>query len=483
MMSPSVNDDVLRFRSAIKQRFGLRFDDARLEFLASLLARRAAACGRPPSLYVDGIEQAASIEGELDALAQELTVPETYFFRHAEQLQVFSRVALPDRLNARVHAKQLQILSAGCASGEEAYSLAMLTREQVTDPRWKVTIRGVDMNRAVLKRAWLARYSSWSLRETPPEMQRRYFRSEGRDFVVNAAIRELVTFEETNLAFDDPALFAGETFDIIFCRNVLMYFASDVAARVLERMATSLVQGGYLFLGHAETLRGLSPGGSVESSSDELLLRNSHGTFYYQRGPRDAAARHRVAPSSLPAPISRGRESGSITWFDDVRRSFDRIESLTKEPPRVARQSDPNEVMRPADKRESFRTALAHLEGGRFHEARAYAQELVGLDPDNACAHYLLALAAEGLGESTVSEACDEAAARLDPAFALPHLHLGLMAHRAGNLDKAKLELARAIWLMEGEDEKRLELFGGGFSRDNLVALCRATIDSMRGVR
>src|SRR5205085_5667452 len=118
-----------------------------------------------------------------------------------------------------------------------------------------------------------ARYSSWALRETPMDVRGRWFCDDGRDVVLERSVREAVAFESANLASDDPALWQPATYDVIFCRNVLMYFAPEQMSAVIERIAQSLVPGGFLFLGHAETLRGVS---------DRFHLCNTHDCFYYQ---------------------------------------------------------------------------------------------------------------------------------------------------------------------------------------------------------
>ncbi|MET0792356.1 MAG: CheR family methyltransferase, partial [Polyangiaceae bacterium] len=266
------SNDVDRFRAAIARRMGLWFDDQKLESLANVLERRLQALGQPASSYLASLETQTGLVSELREIAQELTVGETYFFRHNDQFRAFAEVALPARVEARAAVRQLRLLSAGCSSGEEAYTLSMLTRERAADPRWDIAIHAVDLNPKALERARQARYSSWALRETPEHAQRQHFTLEGRDYLLSKAIRESVRFEEGNLVADDS--WVPESFDVIFCRNVLMYFTPDNAQRVVARFARALAPGGVLFLGHAENLRGLS---------QDFDLRHTHGTFYYQR--------------------------------------------------------------------------------------------------------------------------------------------------------------------------------------------------------
>ena len=268
----------LRFRSWIAGRLGLHFDDGKLDFLADVLSRRAHASGREPIRYLDRLES-ADPEPELRSLAPELTVPETYFFRHMEQFRAFSEVALVEAARRSGGVTPLRILSAGCASGEEPYSLAMSVHERGIDLPRGASIRAVDINADMLEKARRGIYSSWSLRETPPDMQRRWFHGSGRDFELDGAIRAAVSFREANLAQDHSDLWTALSYDVIFCRNVLMYFTPEAAQALVARLTRALVPGGHLFLGHAETLRGLS---------SSYHLCHTHGTFYYQRKAADS---------------------------------------------------------------------------------------------------------------------------------------------------------------------------------------------------
>ncbi len=283
--------EVLRFRELIAHRLGLRFEDAKLGFLEEVLQRRVGdlAC----ETYLARLA-ADALPDELGPLARELTVPETYFFRNIEQFHAFTEVVLPERLRARASSKCLRILSAGCASGEEPYTLAILTREAVADPAWQVSIRGADLNQAMLDKAARARYTEWALRATPAQARQRWFRRNGSDMLLADEIRGAVQFSASNLADEHAGIWQPGLYDVVFCRNVLMYFTPQQAQAVVARITRSLAPGGYLFLGHAETLRGLS---------QEYHLRHTHQTFYYQRreGPEPESALSAWQAADAPA--------------------------------------------------------------------------------------------------------------------------------------------------------------------------------------
>ena len=284
-----------------------------------MLARRLDSLSCSSASYLWRLEDEPP-RGEVPALARELTVGETYFFRHNDQFRALAEVALPERMRAHGTTRTLRLLSAGCASGEEPYSLAIVAQETILDPSWDVLIRAIDLNPAVLEKAARARYSSWALRDTPPEFQRKWFRVDGREMVLEDTVRGAVDFAAGNLASDDPTLWQPGAYDVIFCRNVLMYFAPEQMRGVIARMAQSLAPGGFLFLGHAETLRGIS---------DAFHLRHTHETFYYQRKeqvPLSASEPIRVAASAFAA-VTPGVAS-STAWVDTIRAASERVAAL-----------------------------------------------------------------------------------------------------------------------------------------------------------
>jgi len=478
-------DTALAFRDAIVRRLGLYFDDAKVEMLAELLRKRAHATAMAPDSYVAWLAHAAPTD-ELSLLAQELTVGETYFFRNREQFDALARVVVPDRTRVHRDPRVLRALSAGCASGEEAYSLAIVIGDALPDPSWTVSVRGIDINPTAMQRAQRARYTAWSMRETPEDVQRRWFHAEGNEHVLDASARAAVRFEQKNLADDETWRGTAASYDVIFCRNVLMYFAPEAARAVVARLERALVPGGYLFLGHAETLRGLS---------HEFHLRHTDGTFYYQRFSDDAPEGLATPTHATPAPATA---TAPTDWVGAIHSASERIHALTAQPPAAAGRR-PRDIRATWDllQAERFTDALATLPGeddveidtdqlllravllahsGKLDDAEAACRRLVTLDELSAGAHYVMALCREHAGDRRAAADHDEVAVYLDPSFAMPRLHLGLLARRAGELTTARRELAHALLLLQREDASRLLLFGGGFQRGALVQLCRTEL-------
>jgi chemotaxis protein methyltransferase CheR len=507
MSETSSHDPVARFRAALSGQLGLAFEDQRLPQLAEVFEERVAAHGGDVEAYLHGLERGATSD-ELASIARRVTVPETYFFRHSQQFEALRALLIR---HFRPSAPP-RLLSAGCASGEEAYSLVMALRELWPDR--EASVVAVDVNPAILERARAGRYSSWSLRETPPPSLSRWFRQEGREFVLDDAIRRSVRFVPANLASDEPReLYAPGSFDIIFCRNVLMYFTPGQFRAAVRRLSRALVAEGHLFLGSAETLRGMS---------HDFHLRHTHEAFYYQRkSQRELSQPAPPLPSERQWPLPPPEvEAGA--WVEEIGRAAARIAALTAEPlaagplaggrlapvpPRAtptAGRAHPRARLDLSSAldllhKEHFSEALDQVralsaEAGsdpdamlleavllasaaRFDESDRMCQHLLAIDELNAGAHYVLALCSAGGQRIDQAVHHDRVATYLDPGFAMPRLHLGLMLRREGQRASAREELARARSLLEREDGARLLLFGGGFSRGALLALCDAELE------
>lgn len=500
MSSTFFLEDVERFRRAIADRIGLSFEDAKVGFLEEVLRRRLGSTGRDCDSYLRLLE-GARIPAELGALADELTVPETYFFRNIDQFRAFAERVVPERVKSRASLRELSVLSAGCASGEEPYTVAIILRE-ILEPGWTASVLGVDLNPSALRKARSGRFSRWSLRETPPDAEQRWFKGDARDIVLDDSIRASVKFEQHNLVGDDPDLWGHQEYDVVFCRNVIMYLTTEGAINLVSRIARALAPNGFLFLGHAETLRGFS---------QDFELCHTHRTFYYQRKaengrsvPNQTGA---VAPADGSSTALIALVDGTDTWVDAIRAATDRVQQLVEYlPPPAATPGEHRAV--PARSGWSLGRALELLRKEQFAEALGLVEALpseAARDPDvlllqavllthsglllraeetcrrlleidglNAGSHYVLALCSEGMGDLEGAAGHDRMAAYLDPRFAMPRLHLGLLGRRAHDREGMRRELSHAITLLEHEDSSRLLLFGGGFTREALIALCRA---------
>ncbi len=250
---PLTEEEFRLLRDFIRQQFGLFYDDSKVGLLKNRLLPRVTALGLSAfDEYYHYLRFNPSRREELKKMVSHLTNNETYFFRESKQLDVFSGTLLPECRDRR--RGTIRVLSAGCSSGEEPYTLAILAQEKFgLLPGFKLEIVAVDVDEKVLERARSAQYFKNSFRATDPLMTHRYFQSQGEARIVRDNIRKNVHFEWANLV-DNASLRKLGTFDIIFCRNVLIYFQDDTIRQVIENLGSIMADDGALLLGHSESL-------------------------------------------------------------------------------------------------------------------------------------------------------------------------------------------------------------------------------------
>ena len=499
-------DDVEQFRTLLGRTTGLRFEEDKRDRLAEVLSSRML-LSRSPSVQ-HYLNRVANQQEEAAGLAEQLTVGETYFFRDRGQFDALR--AILRRLGASGQ-KSLRMLSAGCSTGDEPYSLAITALEVLPDPRsWDINIVAVDLNERVLEVARSGKYRAWGLRDTPPQMTEKFFTVGENCFHLDPAILKMVEFRRDNLASPRYPLAAPSSVDVVFCRNVLMYLHEDAVRRIVAMLAQALRPGGFLFLGHAENLR---------SISRDFQLRHEFGAFFYERRKElsewDSPSLLTSAKNDEP-PLGEAL-TRDTTWIDAVGRSTRRIAALSRSvdaqrlhirPPDVTPIHEDSAPAQTRDSRllgardlmhrEQFHEALGLLsspdetesdaemereEGllramllvctGQISEAQNLCEAILLSDDLNAGAHYISSICQESLGNVSASIEHSQTACYLDDRFAMPHLQLGRLARRRQDYVLARRELKRALELLAWEDPARILLFGGGFRRQALTRICQ----------
>jgi len=276
-------DDVFRLlRDFIHGYCGIFFDNDSKYLLERRLSRRLEQHRlRSFEEYYHFLRYDRKREEELTILVDNLTTNETYFFRESPQLRAFSEEILPELREALADRKTLRIWSAGCSTGEEPYTIAMLLLESGNWWRdWQVEILGSDINQRVLHTARKGVYKKIAHRVTSPEMLAKYFIEEEKgDYRIIDKVKELVSFSSVNL-LDPSKTGLINNMDVIFCRNVIIYFDKEAKKKVIESFANKLREGGYLLLGHSESLINIS---------NAFVLRTLKNDMVYQKPLRTKA--------------------------------------------------------------------------------------------------------------------------------------------------------------------------------------------------
>ena len=273
----------------IQSHTGLALDAHRRKDLAGLLATmRASEDMNQPDDLVSFLSAQPATHPLWQRLVQVATIGETYFFRNSPQFEALRTNVLPPLIEQRRKSgsKQLRLWSAGCATGEEPYSLAILLRELLPDiATWNISLLGTDINEAYLQEAREGLYRARSFRnETPDAIRERWFTSTKGGYQLNPTIRQMVVFRSLNLTADDFPSFETNTMhtDVILCRNVTIYFDRETTRQLTSRFHRALNNDGWLVVGHSEPQADLYEGFKAENFENTVFYRK-HSTILPQQ--------------------------------------------------------------------------------------------------------------------------------------------------------------------------------------------------------
>ncbi len=384
--------------SLVSQRTGLAFGNRQDSAETTIRNAMAKAHTRDVADYIDRLQCNA---GALDELIDELTVGETYFFREPAQFEWIRREVIPEVLQRRGLDHAPRAWSAGCASGEEAYTLAILFAQAGVGDR--VHLVATDISRAALAKARQARYGRWSLRGGAGEATLPYLTPEGNLYQVQDRVRNRVTFSHLNLALDVYPSFAAGIWglDLILCRNVLIYFDRRTIARVAQRLYASLAEGGWLIAASSDP--------PLWDDAPFEVVSSPEGVFY-RRSPSPAMSAAigggQVAEEESPPP-----------------------QATHQEPPPIAA------LMVGLDGPDEAATAIKHVRGLAVVDTGAAAEaceRAVSRHPLCAELHYLYAVILWDLGKPAEAARAMRRVLYLDRTLAVAHFTLGAILRQSG---------------------------------------------------
>ncbi len=452
--------DFERVRSLLGTSAGLVFDECRRDSLAYSVGERISACGvANVDDYLALVSSPRGVE-ELQALLNEVTIQETHFFRNPPQFRALRQHVLPQlvRRAAATDDRRMRIWSAGCSTGEEAYSLAMLVREALPLlDGWDVKILATDVSTRALEVARTGRYGERSLLAAPAEDVARWFVRTGDEYVVRPEVRELVEFRHHNLVTEPVPL--DEPVDLLLCRNVTIYFGRDTTRRLMGAFHHALAGGGYLFLGHSETLWQVD---------DRFRLVTLGDAFVYRKDVpgeerRTVLPDRRTGSDGLPEGGDRRVANRRASRWDALTRA-----RTLPFPRRVYEAAPP--LPEPVDPVVEVRAAL---HAGRYAEAAALATAVSVAEPLRADAYYLhgLALANQGLDAEALVEL--RKAVYVDPLAGFAHFLLAGVLARLGDAPGAARSYRAAAESLGRSSDDHIATELGGRTVGELVELCR----------
>jgi chemotaxis protein methyltransferase CheR len=453
-----------RFSEFIAERMGLDFPPERWPDLRRGLAGVAEELGfANVSTCVHRLLTGSLTKAELQVLASHLTVGETYFFREKKTFDVFGESVLPDLIRVRRDCGQrLRIWSAACCTGEEPYSLAILLHQLIPDLRdWHVTILATDINEQFLQKSARGVYGEWSFRGSPAWLKERYFQrnADGR-YALLPEIKKLVTFAPLNLVEDVYPSLATDTnaMDVIFCRNVLMYFTLPQARKAVLNLRHALVEDGWL---------AVSPSEGSQVLFSQFVPVNFPGAILYQKSDATTLTeRPRVPPRSEPAESVGPAFEAPQVWTAPTP-----VDLPPEEP--VRPESSPTPLgaaillYQQGRYAEAAGTLLVSLTAngapdppafsllarslanqGKLSDALTWCEQWLVSDKLDPSGHYLRAVILQELGDHEQARRSLQQALYLQSDFVLAHFALASLARSGGQIPEAEKHFTTALRLL-----------------------------------
>jgi len=505
---PLSENDFGLFQELLIETSGLLFEESRGQSLHLALWQRLQHRGYDSYLeYYNLLKYHPEGRLEIRELLDLITIGETYFFRNKAQFDVLIRFVLPEIMQRKVCSRDkcIRIWSAGCSGGDEAYSIAIAMMEVVPSyEEWSISILGTDINRKGLACAKEAIYGQRNIGHLPEEYLGKYFTARGSTYILKANVREWVQFEYHNLAKDPFILERMQNIDVLFCRNVTIYFDGQTTQRVIENFYNCLAQDGYLFLGHTETLwqitnkfervefpqtfiykkrlspvqeEAMKPFMAVPEIKFENLTRSAAPPSRFESKPtgwgvegltsfKETDTEKRVFPQELRSGLQEKPEP-----LEQVEDSTLRVEK----PPDVAALSSPNNII--AQDKNHIRTYLTKAtilaNEAKYKEAADILAKIIEVDNLSVEAYYLLGVLSYKSSDLKEAETQFRKVIYVAPDSVLAYFNLGNMYLYQRKFSEATREFRNAIRLLEKRPKDEQVRFCEDLTVEFLLRACR----------
>jgi chemotaxis protein methyltransferase CheR len=465
------------FRDLIAERSGIYFDPGKQESLKDNLLQRMADCGL--SNFADYFNLLSSPAGteEFDRLLNLITIPETYFFRDRAQFRALERFVIPEIAKKKSYpGASLRIWSAGCSTGEEPYTIAMILAAGMVDR--PIQILATDVSQPALKAAREGVYSGRSVRDMPQDYLNRFFTKKGGQYFLDESIKKMVEFRYFNLVSEPYPLAEMSGWDIIFCRNVTIYFQAEATRKVIHNFSLSLREGGYLFAGYSESLRYIS---------DEFKTVQVEGAFFYQKGVPQKTVRQKAGKirgrRARTAGITRKQKPKAGAGLNS--EEIEQICATAKQLLEMGQPERASEILNPylreaiAPEGVILLQAEIALNRGDLGQAVQLCEKLVQREPLSIAGHYLLGVIYRTWEDDARAIEEFRKVLYLEPEHALARFNLGDLYSQVGQFDEARLEYVNVVRLLKSMPESLDERFAGGFSSALLIDTCLSKIKAL----
>ncbi|WP_013324330.1 CheR family methyltransferase [Gloeothece verrucosa] len=380
-----------------------------------------------------------------------MTNKESYFFRDKGQFILLRNKILPELIQRKQKSQHLRILSAGCSTGQEPYSLAILLRQMIPDfAGWHIKILGIDINQDAITQARKGVYNAWSFRQVDEEIKEKYFNFTNEQYELNQSIKSLVKFERINLAKDifpqmDTDL---RDMDLIICRNVFIYFTYSAIVNVIEKFYNTLQIGGYLLTGHAELSPEQVRGFQVHLFPESVIYQKrekwvSQSSVSHPAPPQKTALEK--LSTQLNNTVIRPPQFSEITALPKATKPLDKIVQNLESKPQPS--IPPTPLKSSLKDEELLQEAESLIAAKSYYLANKKIEEFLSISPRSFSGHYLLAKIQANLGKHEAAIQACKKAIEIDSFSVAPYHLLVQISEEKGDLEEAKTLLKKIIYL------------------------------------
>lgn len=443
-------------RNLIAERIGIQVRDQDVERLRVTITERCELL-RLASVteYAEFLQiSSRNSEREWEQLAILLTTCETYFFRGQAHTDLLRNEILPELIRANQNERSLRIWSAGCASGEEAYSIAIMLDELLGERNdWKISLLATDINLDELNKARRGVYSDWSFRQVDPKIQQKYFHKQGSLWELDPRIKNMVTFQPLNLLLDAYPNAIARDMNLIVCRNVFIYFSTEDVASIVAKFGSTLHDDGYLLTGHGE-LRGKTPAPLVSRVfAGAVVLQRDDSTIEVARSTKPLVDLGGDRPRRDPIPAAAKPETpASVEPTDDAITQVEK--HFRQGHHAIALQKAVNMAdSHPRSARAHALVAQGHADLGNHTEATEWCQKAIAIDSFAVAPQYLLANIAEAEERFEDAKSALRRVIYLDPSHVAACLALAALQEREGDHEQARKTRLSVIDLLKSRPE------------------------------
>lgn len=484
LLCPWSNDEILlNIRDLIEEKIGIFIPDDRLPKLTSALIKFLNTSGNLSFIDCYKLMSSGSREGALllNKIIPLITISETYFFRNSSDINTLKKYILPELINKhRNSSKTLRVWSAGCASGEEAYSLAISIFELIPDiESWNIFVLGSDIDSEALENARKGIYKKWALREVHDDTIRKYFSQKNDTFELKERYKQMVTFQCINLC-DDFYIshnYLISNMDLILCKNVTLYFRSVTTKRIIDNFYNALSDGGYLIMGHADHSSEYCKRFILKTFPDSLVYHklrqeDSQKIGLYSFDPINIIPfRENTLPPREVKIELRRKNCKETSIFEDayqfmLRCEYDRaIDHFAK----VLKINSLNS-------RACYMTACILANRGELKEAAAWCNRALRVNPLFSEAYYLLSLLQLNSNNIDASISLLKKVLYINPKSVLAYIQLGYIYRKRGVCKTSIKMFQNARYLLLNMDPAETVVKGEGIIAGNLLSMLDALL-------